>query len=654
MPLNICFIAVTVIIGGWSIFRLLLLLPFPGFLLWRDKHRVSLIILSVLALISFTYNFWLYDQAWRKQYMIFHDWGIFIEPALNCFRDKFMYEYFEHAGDSFFAHHFMPGFYIWFAPLIWLIRYPQTMMVLSGLFLSGSALLIYYFARLRKLPPVMAGTCGLIYLLYPMVTNYNLTLFYGFHVISTFIPVFLLFACFYEKKKWTAAFLVFLFSLTLKETVGAFWVGWGICQIISGHWRRGLTYAIIGGCYLLLCIKVIIPAFADGEAYMYVAQFGGVGSSIAEILFSPFTRPAAFFGLLFDVKKLQLLLLLCFPLLPAVFGRPLWFGSCVVIMVFLFLRASGTWINMYAHHTTELTVLLCCAFIAAVSAAWKTKKNTNFWNRFLCYGLPPVKGKYLAVALLLSGIFSVGCGYLFCAQTTFTKDSNAMKVMLQQPDRTAVRQQVLELVPKGERLGTDQRTGSLMVCSDLIVAAFDFRQCNYYFYDLYDTAVGAGYEFHREMLADPQMNLAWMYLSGRNHYYLFQRGGTSPYPYPFVFMSEQQWRESGMPVALPDNQDLFDLRMAPSREEDGRMSVVISIRVKAALKDFYLINAYVSYDNDQVKYYFIPLGYGIVLPEKIKPGDVFQFKVGLPPDCSMLLGGGCKIEKTQPSDHERQ
>ncbi len=645
VPLNICYIAATVIIAAWCIFRLLLLLPFPGFLYCRDKYRISLIVLAVLALISFIYNFWLYDKAWRNQYLFFSDWGLFIEPALNCFRDKLMYEYFEHPGDSFVSHHFMPGFFVWFAPLIWFVRYPQTAMVVFGLFLSGSALLIYYFARLRKLPPVMAAICGLVYLLYPMVTNYNLSLFYGFHVITMFIPVFILFCCFYEKKNWTAAFLIFLLSLTIKETVGAFWVGWGICQFLSGHRRRGLTYAIIGGCYLLLCMKFIIPAFAESGEYMYVGHYGKLGNSIPEILLSPFTRPAVFWGQIFVAKKFQMLLLFCLPLLPALFGRPLWMGCCAISMSFLLMRDTIDLINMYLHHTTEMTVLFCCAFIAAVSAAWRTKKDANPWNKFLCLGLPPVRGKSLAAALLLSGLFSAGCGYWFIAQTPFTRNSRNMTLMLQQPDRAPVRRQVLELVPKGERLGTDERCGSLMLCSDLIITAARYHQCNYYFYDLYDKAMGVGHGFHRQMLEDPEMSLIWMYLSGRNNYYLFRRGGTSPYPYPFTARSEQEWQESDMPVALPGQQDLFELRVAPSREENGRLSVYFSVRVKAELSDFYSIEAYVTYDDDRVMYYFIPLGYGITLPEKIKPGEVFQFQVALPPDCSMLLGAGCKIEK---------
>ncbi len=645
VPPNLWFIAFTVIIAAWCIFRMLLLFPFPRFLYCRDKYHVSLIVLAVLALISFIYNFWLYDKAWRNQYLLLSDWGFFIESALNCFRDKFMYEYIEHPGHSFVAHHFMPGFFVWFAPLIWFVRYPQTAMVVFGLFLSGSALLIYYFARLRKLPPVMAAICGLVYLLYPMVTNYNLSLFYGFHVITMFIPVFILFCCFYEKKNWTAAFLIFLLSLTIKETVGAFWVGWGICQFLSGHRRRGIIYALIGGSYLLLCMKLIIPAFSENEKYMFITHYQNLGDSIIEIMFSPFTRPGVFFGQLLGGRKMIMLLMFCLPLLPALFAKPLWIGCCGVIIGFVLLRSDGDLVNMYVQHTTEMTVLLCCAFVAAVSAAWRAKKDTNLWNKFLCLGLPPVKGKRLAAALLLSGLFSVGCGYCFIAQTTFTKNFNSMKVMLEQPDRTAIREKVLELVPKGEMLGTDQRCGGLMLCSDLIITTAAFRLSDYYFYDLYDTAGGAGYKFHRQMLEDPEMSLVWMYLSGRNNYYLFRRGGTSPYPYPFTARSEQEWQESDMPVALPGQQDLFELRVAPSREENGRLSVYFSVRVKAELSDFYSIEAYVTYDDDRVMYYFIPLGYGITLPEKIKPGEVFQFQVALPPDCSMLLGAGCKIEK---------
>ncbi|MDD2404329.1 MAG: DUF2079 domain-containing protein [Victivallaceae bacterium] len=176
---NFWTICAVIAIGSLCIFRLLLVLPAPKTIFSSDSKKYSLILLSIFTTIAIIQWIYLYDQSWKRQFMFFYDWGMFVEPALNTLRGDFMTEYWYNPGNSFLAHHFMPGFFIWFIPLMWLFPFPQTIMVVGALILGVSALLIFYFARQRKLPPVFAGLCGLLYLLYPTITNYNLSLFYG-------------------------------------------------------------------------------------------------------------------------------------------------------------------------------------------------------------------------------------------------------------------------------------------------------------------------------------------------------------------------------------------------------------------------------------------------------------------------------------------
>ena len=601
----------------------------------------SLIILTILSVVFISQLIYFYDQAWRRQFMFFFDWGMFVEPALNTLRGDFMTEYWHNPETSFLSHHFMPGFFIWFIPLMWLFPYPQTIMVVGALMLGGSALLICYFARLRKLPPVMAGLCGLIYLLYPTISNYNLSLFYGFHVVYLFIPVFILFCCFYEREKWFAAFLIFVFSLSIKETVGAFWVGWGICQFLSGHRKRGIIYALISGIYLICCVKFIIPAFSPSNQYIYQCYFDFLGGNLLEIAFSPVLRPAEFLEALIDSKKTLLLILIAFPLFPAIFNKPFWLGCCVVTMVFFFLLGTGDVINLYKQYTVEMSILFCLAFAAAISGAYHNGKI--FWTRFLSLYLPEITSRHLAWALLASGLVSSISAHCFFAETIYGKSSSNLRFAMRFPDRTPIREKIIELVPSGALIGTDERSGALMIASGLRVSNIKhYPHCDFYFYDLSESYSGINYDFHQKLLKDPEFGLVWHSSAFIGNYYLFQRGATSEYPNPLRRLTEDEWNAAGPELKLPENNHLFAVKVEP-KGTVGKLQLNLTICARAVVDKFYRVTVFVS-DEQNTQHFRFLFANGFVTPADIKPGDVFQVELPLPSSWTRLHSFGCKIE----------
>lgn len=635
-------VSAVIAITALSLFRLLLVLPVPKCIFSPDKKRYSLIILSILSIVFIIQLIYFYDQAWRRQFLFVYDWGTFVEPALNTLRGEFMIDYWADPGTSCLAHHLNPGFFIWFIPLMWLFPYPQTIMVVGALILGGSSLLIYYFARLRKLPPVMASLCGLIYLLYPTVSNYNLSQFYGFHVIYLFIPTFILFCCFYEREKWLAAFLVFIFSLSIKETAAAFWVGWGICQILSGHRKRGVVYALISGIYLICCIKFIIPAFSATNQYVYQSHFDHLGSNLLEIALSPILRPEAFFGAFVESKKLLLAVFIVVPLFPALLSRPLWLGCCIVTMTFVFLHASGILINLYNQYTVEISVLFCLAFVAAISDAYRN--GTGFWCRIVSVYLPNVKSRHLAWALLASGFVASISTHCFLAETIYSKNNSNLRAIMRRSDRTSIRKKIMEIAPLGSTLGTDERSGALMIASGLKLSGITYSQihCDFYFYDLSESYGGVTYEFHQKLLKNPEVGLVWHSPIAGGNYYLFQRGAASKYPNPLRRMDEDEWNSAGVELQLPGNNHLFAVKVRPEGAP-GQLSLGLTIGARTTPDKFYQVTVYAS-DGQNTQYFTFLFANGFVLPADIKQGDVFQVKLPLPPSWSKINGCGCKIE----------
>ncbi|MDD4182172.1 MAG: hypothetical protein PHE87_11170, partial [Victivallaceae bacterium] len=98
LPFDFWTIIAVITITALSLFRLLLVLPAPKFVFSPDKKRYSLIILTILSVVFISQLIYFYDQAWRRQFLFFPDWGMFVEPALNTLRGNFMTEYWFNPG----------------------------------------------------------------------------------------------------------------------------------------------------------------------------------------------------------------------------------------------------------------------------------------------------------------------------------------------------------------------------------------------------------------------------------------------------------------------------------------------------------------------------------------------------------------------------
>ncbi|MEI8247007.1 MAG: DUF2079 domain-containing protein [Lentisphaerota bacterium] len=303
--LNIFSIIAFILLNGITVCRVVLLLPVSRFaagIATAGGERLWLILATLFTAAFTALGVYMSHVALKVQFLCFGDWGIFTEVAANTLNGNFLLCNW-HGGINFFSHHFMPGFFVLFTPLIWLFNTPYTTIIFGALTLWGSAMLIYYFARTKRLSPVYAFCLAMTYLLYPSLSNLNISIFYGFHVIYLFIPVFILFYIFHEREKYMIAFLIFLYSLTIQETVGVFWVGWGAVQFLSGKKKDGIIYAVIGAAFFIICIKLIIPACGVTQ-YIYVQErYSHLGSGIWEIIFSPVMKPYAFWGSFFHGEK---------------------------------------------------------------------------------------------------------------------------------------------------------------------------------------------------------------------------------------------------------------------------------------------------------------------------------------------------------------
>ena len=211
------------------------------------------------------------------------------------------------------------------------------------------------------------------------------------------------------------------------------------------------------------------------------------------------------------------------------------------------------------------------------------------------------------------------------------------------PDRTPIRKKIIELVPPRAMIGTDVRSGSLLIASGLTVGGINYYPyCDFYFYDLSESHIGTSCDFHQKLLKNPEFGLVWYSSVSGGNYYLFQRGVVSKYPNPLRRLSEDEWNASGPELKLPDNNHLFAVKVQP-KETAGKLHIKLTIGSRTVLDKFYQVTVYAS-DGQNTQYFKFLFANGFVTPADIKPGDVFQVELPLPSSWTRLHSFGCKIE----------
>ncbi len=646
-PTNMPGIIAMCAVAGLTMFRLLLVLPplpsraakwIPTAANWE---WTVLVIIGAGVFIG--QGIYVSHQAYIRQFFMFPDWGIFSEVAYNIFHRDFLWTYFQH-NINYFQDHFEPGFFLIYAPLIGLFPSPYTTFVFCALVLWGSSILIYWFARSRGLPAAWACGLAFIYLLYPSVSNMNLCILYGFHESYTFIPIFICFYVFYEKKKYWPAFFIFLFSLSLKETIGTLWLGWGICQFIAGERRWGLVYAACGAVYFLLCVKAIIPAFAAGGTnYLYVNEYYfALGSTMQEMLLSPFTRPEVFFGTLFRLKNFLLISLLLLPAFLLGFNRPLVMCGCFVQLGFICLFSLPAFLNLGFHHQAETVVLFNCAAVLGLSRIHDS--GSSPWLRFIARGIPlPADRTQTSRALLVAAVFTALLSNYFYAQSFY--GCSTYENVFSRPDYSKVMEEVKQVIPPDATVTAQLRPAGQLAIRNRVYCADrprdPDRNTEYVFYDLGDS-MPLSMDYHRKMLLRKGYGLVWMKFFKGSQFFIFKRGVESKFHNPLIKMDDQAWAACGNSVQVPNFEKDFEVKLRLLRPPNGRIAVQMFVRVLRPQENYCNICLRIS-DGNREYNWWMPFGYGFYPPYMAEPGEIFPITFQAPADWNNIASASVKF-----------
>ncbi len=629
LPFGFPVMIATLLVTGWVVYRYVLAGGIPGaagVVRWCGRHPGwCAAVCAALALGLMVQGIYASCLAYDTLYLAGTDWMTYAEVCRNTFLGNWFRG--DYPEPAFSAGHFMPGFFLLFAPLFGLIPRAETAFVLNAVLLWGSAGLVFLLGRKSGLSPFFALAGGVIYLLYPSVSNMNLCLFYGFNAIYLFIPCFLLFLVLKEEGHERRAFGLFLFTLTIKETVGVFWAGWGVMEILRGRRRSGGLYAVIGIAWLLLAMKGIIPLFSAGEEYIFYGQYGHLGNGVWEVLCSPFTRPGVFFGTLFAGKHWVFVLLLLIPVFPAAMKRPALLGAGSLLLLSHLLRNSRDVVNINQHYQTELVV----CFAAAAVLAFRVCRPGGRWERLLAAGLGAAgrtgRGRVrfaLAAATLVSGM---GAHWLF-AQSFYGLHS--LRFLRESPRMGTALEDVFREIPPGVRVEAGENVaGHFLFRNPTTRFGEGVEGAEYRVYAL-GTPISPSPEQHRKALQDPEFGLIGTRAVGVHKLFWYRRGAPGMKPSAPQVWPESVFAAAGAEIEMLNPVDWIAVR-GEIVQEDGRRKFRVRVRFAAVPTTFCEVRILLLGNGRLLEFSVCP-GDGRRLPESILPGEVFTAETEIPED----------------------
>lgn len=604
--------------AGLTIYRAALVGAFDGNNARRFTGRLPLLFWPLTALFC-ALGVLASKLAYDRLFLAMSDWGIYTAIAWNTFHGELLHGTWP--APDFSAGHFMPGFFFPMSIVIGVLPSVFTVFCCGALALWGSAILVYFFARKQNFPRPYAAAFGILWLLYPSVSNLNYTLFYGINAIVSFLPVFFGFYLLRSQKHNKLAFLVFLFSLTIKETVGIFWLGWGIVLFCEGRRREGSLYGAIGALYFLFAVKVLIPYFSKTD-YIFYSQFEQLGGGMTDILLSPFVRPGEFWGQMLRIKNLQFLVLLLLPVFPGALNRPWLLGASALLLGFNFVRGSAEIVNLAMQYQVETIAMFTVAAVLGI----RRVKASGRLPRLLAYHLEGAKKRNTRLAMTAGTLGCAFFSHLFFAETFYGKN-NLGKI-----DGFAdAQKEIAELkaiIPPGVKISACQKLAPHFLFRNTLYG--ELRQEGEFVLSLLgDDPLSVSLEQHRKNLKNPALTPIWSRrLEDGRTLLLFRRGADFPRVRPYG----TDWPSSFLlppgRVSTENGICCFVAAFLPAKKGNVRLKLKLLRKLDA----FPRINMQMLLPDGRVFQTSFFFADAIVLPEQLPIGATDETIIPLSPE----------------------
>ena len=330
--------------------------------------------------------YWQSVQAYNHFLLGFNDFGHFGQRVANTW-----------AGRGFlmetpslppFWDHFNPGLAL-LAPLWGLWPDPRLFMAIQAFCLIVSAPIVYAIARQLNASRPEAAMWAAAYLVYPPVSQLNLSYSYGWHPVSLALPLLFL-ALWLLLKGWrVGSLLAAVLACSFREDVIVILGCMAAAMALHSVWKRWhqeevretndvaskLPLWAWGAINLTLIAAFGVIYEFSGFRQFQVSRFERLGDTGLEIIASPLLRPSAFWGTVLRSESAYFLLALLIPLGFRSLSRGVWILlACLLPVGVLIAWGHRPATSIAFQYTTTLIPIL---FLAAMVGAGKTADQAD-------------------------------------------------------------------------------------------------------------------------------------------------------------------------------------------------------------------------------------------------------------------------------------
>lgn len=206
------------------------------------------------------------------------------------------------------------------APLYALLPRTETMLVLQTTIAATGAVPLYLLATERTGQPRYGLLMALLYF---ATLPVQYAILYEFQIRTAGTVFFLWAFLFYEQRRLGWFLLLGLLAIWTRSDGGLTLAAIGLYALIERRpWQWVVLPAALGMGWLVLCVRVLIPAFRAEHDFLYSLIYAWLGDSPGAMLTTFVTRPGFVFSNIVTPDKLLYLLDLFAPLLFLPLLRP--------------------------------------------------------------------------------------------------------------------------------------------------------------------------------------------------------------------------------------------------------------------------------------------------------------------------------------------
>jgi len=299
----------------------------------------------------------------------YYDLGIMNQTVYNTSRGYFL----EMTNQEFqknvsrLAIHFDP-ILIFFAPIYWLFRTPDVLLIGQTLILATGAIAVYLIAKKLLENKPMALLFSISYLTFFPIERANL---FDFHAV-VLATSFLLWMIYFSLEKKRVATLVFMIlALLTKEHVGLiiFLFG-GYIFLFKKEKKFGLLVTLLGLIFFLFSFFLVIPYFRQ-QTHFALKYYADFGETPTQVILGVLKKPSLILKYLLQPESRQYLSRLFLPHLPYILFSPIEILISLPELAINILSTNGNMRNIYFHYNSLIVPFI---FFAAISGAARIKK----------------------------------------------------------------------------------------------------------------------------------------------------------------------------------------------------------------------------------------------------------------------------------------